>query len=81
MKKLTEAEAKLFADLGLPDSIAYLAPEACTCGLHGCTEHQSWGDRVTELIFKDLEGTGDGTVIDLAAQMEMMKNFKFPDNK
>ena len=51
MKKLTEAEAKLFADLGLPESIAHLAPEACTCGVECCTEHQSWGDRVLELIF------------------------------
>lgn len=81
MSKLTESQAKLFAELGIPEELSHLAPDSCTCGIPGCVEHQSWGDLLVERLFKDLEGTGDGTVIDLEAQMEMMKNFKYLEGK
>ena len=81
MKKLTEAEKNLLADLGIPESVARLAPEACTCGAEGCTEHESWGDRIIDEIFKDCEGTWDGTVPALLEEIEKFKNFKFPETK
>lgn len=74
-KQLTEPQAKLFAELGIPAEVSHLGPNACTCGLDGCHEHQSWGGLLLERLFADLAGTGDGTVIDLEAEMEKMKEF------
>ena len=79
MKDLTEAEKTLFAELGIPEHLAHLAPEVCTCGMDGCADHQSWGDKIMDAIFKDCEGTWDGPAPDLLTQIEELKNFKFPD--
>ena len=81
MKKLTETQKTLLADLGIPENVAHLAPEPCTCGAKGCTEHESWGDRIMDSIFKGCEGTWDGTVPDLMEEIEKLKNFKFPETK
>ena len=81
MKKLTKSEKTLFAELGIPESVAHLTPEVYTCGAEGCAEHESWGDRIMDAIFKDYEGTWDGTVPDLLEEIEKLKNFKFPETK
>lgn len=52
MEQLTEATKKLLAELGIPESVARLAPKVCTCGTEGCTEHESWGNRIMDAIFK-----------------------------
>ena len=53
MRELTAIEAAIIKRLGLPANAIEIAPEDCTCGLAGCTEHQSWGDRVSDLVFAD----------------------------
>jgi hypothetical protein len=81
MKKLTEAEMTLLIELDIPENVAHLAPEACTCGVDGCAEHQNWGNKIMDSIFKDFAVTGDQALPDLLAQIEELKNFKFPDTK
>jgi hypothetical protein len=54
MRKLSKTEIVIIERLGLPENAAEIAPEDCTCGQAGCNLHQTWGARVTDLIFEDL---------------------------
>ncbi len=54
--ELTEAQKTLFAELGIPESVALLPPDTCTCGVEGCTQHDTWCDRLIDGIFDNWEG-------------------------
>ncbi len=79
MNPLPKELKKLFNELDIPESVALLPPETCTCGVDDCDKHETWGDRLIEGIFKDFEGTWDGPVPDLLEEIEKLKNFKFPN--
>ena len=56
MNRLTEELKKQFAELGIPESVALLPPDTCTCGVERCTQHDTWGDRLIDGIFDNWEG-------------------------
>jgi hypothetical protein len=56
MNQIPNELKSLFNELGIPESVASLPPETCTCGVYGCDKHETWGDRLIEGIFKDLDG-------------------------
>lgn len=55
MRKLSKTEIEIIERLELPENAAEIAPEDCTCGQPGCKLHQTWGERVTDLVFEDLQ--------------------------
>lgn len=56
MNRLTDELKKQFAELGITESVALLPPDTCTCGVEGCTQHDTWGDRLIDGIFFNWEG-------------------------
>ena len=38
-------------EINLPPNADQIHPDDCTCGVAGCTEHQSWGDWLLDQIF------------------------------
>ena len=75
MNRLTEELKKQFAELGIPESAASLPPETCTCGVEGCAQHETWGDRLIDGIFADWEGP----IPDLDLAIELLNTgIKYP---
>lgn len=52
MSERNEEYAELFAELGITEEIADLGPDACTCGVEGCSDHETWGARLVIRIFE-----------------------------
>lgn len=78
---MKSSQTKLLAELGIPEEVAHLSPESCTCGKADCSKHQTWGDLLLERLFADSADTGERPLIDLEAQIEMLKNYKFPERE
>lgn len=55
MPKLTKAQQKFATEYGLPVNAREIDMDACTCGAHGCNEHETWSAKVLNQVFAGWE--------------------------